>query len=131
MVHVEADDLADDVRSKRQLRGLQQWSTEVMSRYSAGRLLTNRPAAYWSGGTIELAPSEIPRWLKHAWRNEPEVSIRLTDSGTPECVIIGWYDVRVEVGPTNYHENTNYGESLIPWYIVEAKPGVYVRPHFK
>src|SRR6185369_11526181 len=56
MSGVQVDDLVDDVRSKRQLRGVQEWSADVMSRYRVGHLLTNGPAAYWSGGTIELAP---------------------------------------------------------------------------
>src|SRR2546427_8527650 len=47
---VVANDLADDVRHKWRLGPLQQWSTQVLSRYRAGQVVTNGHAAYWSHG---------------------------------------------------------------------------------
>jgi hypothetical protein len=126
MARVIANDLADDARNKWRLHGLQQWATGVLARYGAGQVGTNGHSAYWSLGTIQLAPQEVPVWLKHAWFGEqPEVSLRLTESGAPECVTISWYLSGLLVG------TTNYVTSLKPWYIVQAKPGVYAYHGYK
>jgi hypothetical protein len=123
---VIANDLADDVRHKWRLRALQRWSTHVLARYRTGNLATNGHAAYWSLGNVQLAPQEVPFWLKHGWLGEsPEFSVRVTEFGNPECVTVGWYLSGLIVGPTNYVT------SLTPWYIVQAKPGIYAYHGYK
>jgi hypothetical protein len=115
---IAANDLADDVRNKWRLKGLQRWSTEVLARYRAGKLATNGPAQY--PGNVRLASSEVPIWLQYAWVGDPpQVSIRLTESGDAECVTVAWYLSGLLVGPTNYVQTWD------PWYIVQAKPGIY------
>ncbi|MGZ4973956.1 MAG: hypothetical protein ACXWDN_14440, partial [Limisphaerales bacterium] len=97
------NDLADDVRDKRRLASLQDWSVQTLARYQAGQVATNGKAAYWSKGTVRLASSEVPSWLSGAWSGKsPEVSVRLSEAGEPECITIGWYLNGLLVGPTNY-----------------------------
>ncbi len=120
------NDLADDVRDKRRLASLQEWSVETLARFRAGQVATNGKAAYWSRGTVRLATSEVPSWLSGAWPGEhPEVSVRLSESGDPECITVGWYLHGLLVGPTNYRATVQ------PWYIVQAKPGVYAFHDYK
>ena len=120
-----AEDLADDVRQKPGLSGLQQWSTQVLARYRSGTLATNGAASYWSVGTAKLAASEIPDFLTRAWSEQPEVSVRLSEIGQPKCVVIGWYLCGLAVGPPEY------GLSFQPWCTNQAKPGIYAYHLYK
>lgn len=112
-----AEDLADDVRQNSGLSGLQQWCTQVLARYRSGTLATDGVSSY--GGTVRLAASEIPDFIKRAWSEKPEVSVLLSETGQPECVVIGWYLSGLAVGPPEYVL------SFHPWYMNQAKPGVY------
>jgi hypothetical protein len=114
------NDLVQDVRHKERLALLQVWSVGTLARYRIGQVATNGEAAYWSRGTVKLAASEIPSWLSDAWWGErPEVSIKLSESGEPECINVAWYLYGLLVGATNYSATDK------PWYIVQAKPGIY------
>ena len=120
------NDLADDVRHKRRLAPLQEWSVETLARFRAGQVATNGEAAYWSRGTVRLAASEVPSWLSGAWSGgHPEVSVRLSESGEAECITVGWYLYGLLVGPTNY------SATVQPWYIVQPKPGIYAYHDYK
>ena len=120
------NDLADDVRDKRRLRSLQEWSTQTLTRYRSGQVATNGKAAYWSRGTVTLAPREVPGWLSGAWSGEPpEVSVRLNKSGTPECITVGWYLHGLLVGPPDYVT------TMKAWCLVQAKPGIYAYHDYK
>ena len=120
------NDLADDVRDKRRLAPLQDWSVQTLTRYRAGQVATNGKAAYWSRGTVRLASSEVPSWLSSAWSGEsPEVSVRLSETGEAECITIGWYLYGLLVG------RTNYSTTVEAWYIVKAKPGIYAYHDYK
>lgn len=124
--HQIPNDLADDVRDKRRLALLQEWSSQTLARFRSGQVTTNGKAAYWSRGTVKLATSEVPSWLSGAWWGEPpEVSVRLSESGEPECITVGWYLYGLLVGPTNY------SVTLHSWYIVKAKPGIYAYHDYK
>jgi hypothetical protein len=70
---------------------------------------------------IDLASREIPDWLTASWpENKPEVSILLNDeSQQPECIIVGWKLSGLLVG------STDYVTKFRPWYIIQAKPGIY------
>jgi hypothetical protein len=120
-----AEDLADDVRQKSGLSGLQQWSTQILARCQSGTLATNGAASYWSMGTVRLAASEIPDFITRAWSDQPEVSVRLSEAGQPECVVIGWYLHGLAVGPPEYVL------SFQPWCTNQAKPGVYAYHLYK
>jgi hypothetical protein len=119
-----AEDLADDVQRKSKLTGLQQWSAQTLSRYSTGQLATNGLASYWSVGTVNLAPQEIPDTIRQARPEELEVSIRLSETGQPECVAISWYLRGLVVGPPDYVL------SFQPWCSKKA-PGVYAYHLYK
>lgn len=119
------EDLADDVQRKTKLADLQQWSAQVLARYSSGQLATNGPASYWSVGTVEIAPQEIPDNIRQAWPEQPEVSIRLSETGQPECVAIAWYLRGLVVG------SPKYVLSFQPWCSRQAKPGVYAYHLYK
>jgi hypothetical protein len=112
----EVDDFADDVRSKRRLKPLQEWSVQTLARYRAGQLTTKM---YY--GSARLAPQEVPEWLSQAWGDKPpEVSVSLNFSNNePECIDVRWYLDGLLVGPTNYVTTAH------TWYIVQVKPGIY------
>jgi hypothetical protein len=118
-----ADDLADDVRSKRRLAPLQEWSVQALARYRVGKLATSGKSAYGWASSVRLAPDEIPSWLSGAWWKEggekPEVSVGLNESKEPECIIVGWYLCGLMVGSPEYINKSH------PWYIVQVKPGIY------
>lgn len=111
-----ADDLADDIRSKRRLRPLQEWSVQTLARYRAGQLETKM---YY--GSAKLAPLEVPGWLSGAWGDDrPDVFVSFNWSNNePECVDVRWYLHGALIGPTNYVTAAH------PWYIVQVKPGIY------
>jgi hypothetical protein len=114
-----AEDLADDAVRKPELAHLQDWSKQVLARYSAGQLFTNGAASYWSMGTVKLAAQEIPASITNAWHEPPEVSVHLSEAGQPDCVVIAWYLSGLAVGPPEYVL------SFKPWCSKQAKPGVY------
>ena len=115
-----ADDLAYDVRTKKRLEPLQDWSVQTLARYSAGRLATTGRARFAGPLSAKLDPKEVPSWLGEAWVGEhPEVSISLTESNQPECIRVGWYLCGLLIGPTNFIT------AVHPWYIVQVKPGIY------
>ena len=121
-----AEDLADDVRSKPELANLQEWSTQVLARYSSGRLFTNGVASPWAEGTIKLAPLEIPESIRNAWLVPPaEVTVRLSGTGQPECVVIAWAQSGIVVGPSGYKLSFN------PPTSVQVKSGVYAYELYK
>lgn len=124
--HQIPNDLAEDVRQRKQLSSLQEWAAKTIARYRDGQLSTNGKAAYWSRGSVGLAPEEVPGWLNEAWSGKPpEVSIRLGESGNPECITVGWYLYGLLVGPEDYVT------SLQSWYVVQAKPGIYAYHDYK
>jgi hypothetical protein len=115
-----ADDLADDVRTKKQLAPLQDWSVQTLDRYSAGQLATTGKTRFAGPFSARLDPKEVPSWLGGAWSGEhPEVSIALTESNQPVCIHVGWYLCGLLIGPTNFVTTVR------PWYIVQVKPGIY------
>jgi hypothetical protein len=115
-----ADDLADDVRSKRLLAHLQEWSVQTLARYRAGKLATVGDSRFDGPMAVRIAPQEIPNWLSGAWWGDsPEVSVLLNESKAPECIIVGWYLCGLQIGAPDYVTTWQ------PWYIVKVKPGVY------
>jgi hypothetical protein len=114
-----ADDLADDILSRQELAGLEEWSVQVLARCRNGTLATKPKAEYWSPGDIELDSKEIPTFLARAWSEPPEVGIRISPSGSPECVTISWYLHGILVGPPDYIT------TLDPWYPRKVKRGTY------
>jgi hypothetical protein len=115
-----ADDLADDVRTKKRLAPIQDWSVQTLARYRAGQLATTGRAAFAGLHSARLDPKEVPSWLRWAWWGDhPEVSVSLNESNQPECMVVGWYLCGILVGPTNYVT------AWQPWYIVQVKPGIY------
>jgi len=50
---------------------------------------------------------------------------RLSESGEPECITVEWYLFGLLAGPTNFTA------TFQPWYIVEAKPGIYAYHDYK
>ena len=115
-----ADDLADDVRTKKSLAPLQDWSVQTLARYRAGQLATTGKAAFGGYPSARLDPKEVPGWLRGAWWGDhPEISVALNESNRPECIRVGWYLCGLLVGPTNYVTTAQ------PWYIVQVKPGIY------
>jgi len=119
---LEADDLADDVRTKRSLAPLQDWAVQTLARYRAGQLATTRGTkfSYFGSHSERLDPKEVPGWLRGAWSGEPpEVSVQLSESNQPECIVVSWYLSGLLVGPTNYVTKWQSG------YGVQAKPGIY------
>lgn len=114
-----ANDLADEVLSRNNLSGLQDWSIGVLSRYREGKLKTSGKVAYWSMGSVMLDTQEVPEFLKRAWGKQPEVAVRLSSSGAPECVTVCWYLSGILVGPRDY------ATTLSPWYLRKVRPGVY------
>jgi hypothetical protein len=121
----EAEDLAEDTLRKPELAGLQEWSIQVLARYRSGQLATNGAASDWSVGMVKLAPQEIPASITNAWREPPEVSVRLSEAGQPECVAISWYLSGLVVGPPEYVL------SFKPWCSKQAKPGIYAYHGYK
>lgn len=119
------EDLADDVRQKSGLSGLQQWSAQVLTRCRSGTLATNGAASYWSVGTVRLAASEIPDFITRAWSEQPEVSVRISQTGQPECVAICWYLHGLAVG------SPEYILSFQPWCMNQVKPGIYAYHLYK
>jgi hypothetical protein len=118
----DADDQADDLRQSSLLPQMQNWAAETIRHYSSGQLRTNGQASYWSLGTVQLAQTEIPKLVSIQWTNSepPEVSIRLSDSGKPECVVVAWYDKGVVFGEPSYRLPLSE-----PNYQKEVTPGVY------
>jgi len=115
-----ADDLANDVRTKTQLASLQDWSTQLLARYRAGQLATISRSSFAGPFAVRLAPQEVPSWLSGAWSGrKPEVSVLLSESKEPECVVIGWYLCGLRVGAPDYITTFH------PFYIVQVKPGIY------
>lgn len=121
-----ANDRAEDIRVKPELAGLQAWGVETLDRFRAGQVETNGSASYRPMGDIQLAVKEIPPFIARQWGSTnnwgevfPEISIRLSADGQPECVMVTWGLQGIAVGPPNYRL------SFQPWCSVEAKPGVY------
>jgi len=118
----EADDQADDLRRSSSVPQIQSWAVETMRRFRSGQIGTNGQASYWSLGTVQLAHAEIPKLVLMQWTDSepPEVSIRLSDSGTPECVVVAWYDKGVVFGEPSYRLPLSE-----PNYQKEVTPGIY------
>ena len=126
------NDIAEDIREHSSLSQLQAWSIETLARFGSGQIHTNGHASYWSEGSIRLAAQERPAFVTKEWgltnswgEEEPEISIKLSESGQPECVVIAWYLYGIAVGTPDYHL------TFEPWCYVEAKPGVYVYHLYK
>jgi hypothetical protein len=115
-----ADDLADDVRHKRRLGPLQDWSVQTLARYRKGEVRTAGDTVGGGAYAVRLSSEEIPDWLTGAWRGDkPKVSVVLTESNEAESINVAWYLSGLLVGPTNYVT------AWQPWYIVQVKPGIY------
>jgi hypothetical protein len=116
-----ADDLADDVRTKRRLAPLQDWAVQTLARYRSGQLATNQGVTFnYVGPSVKLDQKEVPSWLRGAWSGDPPaVSVTLSASNQPECIVVGWYLCGLLVGPTNYVTKWQ------SWYTVQVKPGIY------
>jgi hypothetical protein len=115
-----ADDLADDVRTKKRLAPLQDWSVQTLARYRAGQLATKGRSSFVGPGAARLDPKEIPGWLNGAWWGDPpQVSVLYGDTNKPGCISVAWYLCGLLVGPTNF--TTDYQ----PFYITQVKPGIY------
>jgi hypothetical protein len=116
-----ADDLADDVRTKSGLSSLQDWSVQILARYRAGQLATNGTAVFSGPFGVRVAPKEVPDWLNEAWPGQkPEISVLLDfSSKEPKCVVVSWYLYGLQVGAPGYRSDYH------PFYIVQAKPGIY------
>jgi hypothetical protein len=114
-----ADDLADDVRNKKQLAHLQDWSVQTMERFRAGKLATQGEAYHGIPNELKVAAKDVPSWLQNAWWDRPKISILLNESNEPQCIVVGWYLCGLEVGPTNFVS------TFTPWYIARVKPGIY------
>ncbi len=120
-----ANDLADEVQNRFGVNKLQEWAVGALARYRSRSLRLDGKAAYWSQGTKKLASTEVPSFLTHTWPETPEVSIRLSPTGQPECIVIGWYLYGIFVGPPTYKATEN------PWYLRQLQPGVYVYHGYK
>jgi hypothetical protein len=120
-----ANDLADELQGRIGATKLQQWAVGVLARYQGRTLRLAGRASYWSEGSVKLAPAEVPTYLTHTWPETPEVSVRLSPAGQPECVVVGWYLYGIFVGPPSYRATEN------PWYLRQVQPGVYVYHGYK
>ena len=126
------NDLAEDIRQQPALAQLQSWSIETLGRFRSGQIRTNGAPAYWSVGSVRLAAQERPAFVSGEWgvtnswgEESPEISIRLSSNGQPECVVFAWYLHGVVAGPAEYHL------SFQPWCFAEAKPGIYAYHLYK
>ena len=126
------NDLAADIRDVPGLAQLQSWSIETLANFRSGQIRTNGSPAYWSVGTVRLAPEERPAFLTeqfgltNRWGDEsPEISVMLSSNGQPECVVIAWYLHGIVVGTPEYRLSFN------PWCYAEAKPGIYAYHLYK
>jgi len=61
--HQTVNDLADDIRQQPALAQLQPWSVKTLELFRAGAIRTNGSPAYWSLGTVRLAPRERPTFM--------------------------------------------------------------------
>jgi hypothetical protein len=117
------EELADAVLRKPELASLQQWSAQVLERYSSGQLATSGRSTWWGGDAVVLSAQEIPDGILRAWNDSheppPEISIRVSPAGRPECVAISWQLCGIVVGPSDYQI------TFKPWCSKQAKPGVY------
>ena len=122
-----ANDLADDVLQKQRLQPLQAWASDTLSKYRSGQLTNLYPKTKFCGFNAQgLHRTNIPSWLIGAWwGEEPEVAIRLSESGEAECITIGWYLSGILVG------DTNYITTFEPWYMVNPSPGIYTYSLYK
>jgi hypothetical protein len=118
----EVDDQADELRRSSSLQQIQNWAVDTMRRFRSGHFNTNGQASYWSLGTVQLAHAEIPQLALIQWTasEPPEVSMRLSDSGDPECVVVAWYGKGVVFGATSYRLPLSE-----PNYQKEVTPGIY------
>ena len=126
------NDLAEDIRDIPELGRLQTWSVETLARFRSGQVHTNGLAAYWSVGTARLAAQERPTFVTQRWgatnvwgEESPEISVRLSTNGQPECVVIAWYLHGIVAGPPEYRM------SFHPWCYAQAKPGIYAYHLYK
>jgi hypothetical protein len=119
------EDLADDIRDLPQLSEVQGWAADVLERYRAGTLKTEGEASYWAAGTVKLARSEVPDFIGRTWDEAPEVSVRVSQTGQPECVAVCWYLHGFVAGPSQYTL------SFQPWYSAQARPGIYAYHLYK
>jgi hypothetical protein len=128
--HQIVNDLVQDIREAPALRQLQPWGVETIARFRTGTVATNgRPDSI---GSIRLAPKERPTFVTKQWgltnkwgEEEPELSVRLSTNGQPECVVIAWYLHGIVIGLPDY------SLSFQPWYYAQARPGVYVYHLYK
>ncbi|MHC4240717.1 MAG: hypothetical protein ACYSUC_13385 [Planctomycetota bacterium] len=115
----EMNDLAEDAE-KIGLAKLQAWSQEVMRRYTTNSLSTaGMNQWYRPERTLNLAEQEIPEFIRKRW--DGQVSIHLSESGEPKCVVLG-DTTGILVGPPNFVE------PLWPHHhdLRQLIPGVYV-----
>lgn len=116
------------LKSRGNLDGLQAWARQALEKHEAGQLKTEGEAMYWSAGTLRIAESELPEFLKsgmykrteHFWG--PEFAIQTGDSGfdgTGTCVAVSWYLHGVLIGKEDYTTDWN------PWYRRRLAPGIY------
>jgi hypothetical protein len=126
------NDLAEDIRREKDLAELQAWSVQTLARFRSGQLLTNGKPSYWSMGHVRLARQERPAFVTREWglvnqwgEECPEISVRLSTNGEPECVVIAWYLHGIAAGASDYRI------SFEPWCYAQAKPGVYVYHLYK
>jgi hypothetical protein len=124
----EVKDQASDLRHSPTLPKIQSWAVDTMQQFLDGKVRTNVPASYWSLGSVQLVPSEIPEYVLAQWKDgpPPEISIRLSPSGTPECVVVAWYLKGVAIGDIHYQS-----PSWQAFYAEQAAPGVYAYHLYK
>lgn len=124
---------AANFRLTKHPREIQQWASEVLDRYEAGRLNTATNAPYWAIGKQKLEAREVPGHIGTLWRSAPSIGIvtmtsdgLVTDSVHTDpswrlthCVAFSWYLTGILVGRSDFRSAWN------PWYIYEIMPGVY------
>jgi hypothetical protein len=115
-----ADDLADNLLSRKGWAPLQEWSAQTMARYRAGQLATEGRGLGYRGP--RLATNEVPNWVRGGWDGPPKsVAVILDRSNEPVCVDFTWgvgaSGGGVLVGPTNFIIDYRQG--------ARVKPGIY------
>lgn len=123
MAQQDVEDQVEDLRHSPSLPKIQSWAIETMRRFRSGQVRTNGKAR-WSWNGILLAPSEIPEFVSAECKGE--ISISLSDSGDPQCVIISRYDEAVVIGDQKYRLHLT-----APDYQQEVVPGVYAIALYK